>query len=509
MSEIIMRHGGNIIELSLDRGPLPPEIDNKLKAILQYTHLTSLRGVDAYDVMGNYRPTRSETRILHRVDSRGRLICSDGWRYRLQRTLQEMGHTVVCLSTDSPHPRTDRFDTDWDRIFECMDLRARQDEMMAAYETREQGYMNIPPGTGKTHLIAAYCLSHPKARIHVITDGVDIINRIYRHLIKYIPNVGLVGGGKRRFGRVTVISADSLHVVGEGFDDPLSKKSADVVIFDEFHKAGAPSILTQLAKYQNCKRYGLSGSVERFDGGDVQLEGIFGEELFSMTYQEAQALGLVVPVFVEWVKMDFDMPEIAESNGDHLERGGLWRNEKRNQKLAEKVREFADDVQVLVMVDKVDHAVHLKQFLPEFQLCYGTMKEYSTHVRTGMLDPANEPPMTPYRREKMRQQFEDGTLKKVIATDVWSTGVDFTGLSVLARADGRGNDTLDTQIPCRANRVVEGKPHALIIDCMDGFQNTLLRRSNARKRNYIKKGWQQLGLGNRRIGVNTARWNRA
>lgn len=522
-----MRRSGNIVELSLAGGRLPEDLEQRLKNELQYTHLTALRGVDAYDHLGNYRPTRTDLKILYKIsEATGRFNASVGWQYRLHEICRELGHEVVLIDLDPlDHPRPKRFDTDWDRMWEKMELRAKQDEILASLEqpwvvgydvkgntkhfTRDHGLVDVPPGVGKTYLLAAYVLAHPWARVHIITDGIDIIHRIFRHLTKYIPNVGMVGGGKCRFGpQVTVISADSLHKVAEGFNDPHSKQAADVVFFDEVHKAGAPTIISQLARYKNCKMYGLSANVgDRFDGADYQLEGIFGKVVFAMSYQEAEALGLVAPVRVEWVKMDFEIGQKERAlKGTAVEKWLIWRCDERNKRFAAKINEFAPDVQVLVLVSTVQHAVELKQYLPDFKLCYDQCKDYASYVRTGKLDPEDEPLMTPQRREQMRQQFEEGALKKVIATDVWSTGVDFAALSVVGRADGRDSRIADTQIPGRGNRIFEGKAYATLIDCMDGHHDTLLGRSNRRKRNYIKKGWKQVGLGGRRPGVEAAKW---
>lgn len=510
MSVITMRRGGNIIELSLNGGPLPPDIEQSFKNQLRYTHLYTLRGIDAYDHLGNYRPTRAEIKELYHIDRKGRFNASIGWQYRLRRELERSGYSVEVVDVDPPHPRPNRYEVIWDRIFERMDLRVKQDEILAAMEQYDHGLIDVPAGVGKTFLIGAYALAHPYARIHVITEGLDILNRIYRHLVKFIPNVGMVGGGKRRFGsHVTVISADSLHVVGEGFDDPSSPRAADVVFFDEVHKAGAPTILEQIRRYRRCKMYGLSASIgDRFDGADFQLEGIFGEVIFSMTYQEAEALGLVSPIRVEWVNMDFECPELLKNKkGAQMEKWLIWRNEERNRRFAQKMQEFDDDTQCLILVATVTHAVALKQFLPEYKLCYDQCKEYDLFVRRGLLDPRDEPPMTPARREQMRVQFEEGVLKKVIATDVWSTGVDFSALSVLGRLDGRDSRIMDTQAPCRANRIHEGKAYATVVDCMDYFHPTLQRRSNNRRRHYIKQGWTQVGLSTRRVGVKQAKQN--
>jgi superfamily II DNA or RNA helicase len=327
---------------------------------------------------------------------------------------------------DPPHPRPDRYLTDWDRLFARMDLRVRQDEMLAAWAANERGLTHVPAGVGKTFALAGYALAHPNARIHIVTDGIDIVKRIEGHLTKYIPNVGQVGGGKRRFGpRVTVISADSLHVVGEGFDDPNSPQAADVVFFDEVHKAAAPSILGELRKYRYCRMFGLSANVgDRPDGADKQLTGLFGEVIYRLSYQQAEADGLVSPVLVEWVRMNFDAgPALADMRGDELNKWGVWRNEERNRRLGARLAAFGPDEQVLVMVDKAEHAVRLQQFLPGYKLVYDQFKAYGDYVKNGLIDPDQNPPMTPRLRDQHRRDFEARRLLKVIATDVWSKRV--------------------------------------------------------------------------------------
>ncbi len=509
MSALSLRCGGNLVEFSQNGGPLPADLFEELCAQMRYTHIVTLRGEAAYDSFGHKRPTRTEVRLMYKITDKGRMVASIGWKYRMKRVATDMGYTVVESDTCPPHPRPDRYRVDWDRMFRVMDLRVKQDLMLTAMETHPHGLMHVPAGVGKTFVIGAYALSHPNARIHVVTDGLDIIQRIKRDLIRFVPNVGQVGGGKCQFGpHVTILSADSLHKIGEGFDDPRAKSAPDVVIFDEVHKAGAETTIRQLAKYQRARMYGLSANIgDRFDGADAQLEGVFGEVIFSMSYQEAQSLGLVAPVIVDWVKMDFEARGLADLSDSRFESEALWCNERRNRKFAERMLQFDDDTQCLVMVATVTHAVQLKQFLPGYKLCYDSCKDYQSFVRNGLLDPTDEPPMTAKRRDQMRRAFEAGELKKVIATDVWSTGVDFSALGVLGRADGRDSRIMDTQIPGRANRTYEGKEYATIIDCMDMFSDRTLRRSNNRKRTYAKYGWTQTGLASRRPGVEASRLN--
>ncbi len=500
MPLVLMRCGGNVLELSCDGGPLPMEFQKKCELALTYSHLYALRGADAYDAMGNYQPTRTETKTMWSLDRKGRFLASLGWRYRLEDMVRQAGYGFERVSVDHPHPRPDRYAVDWERLFERMDLRPKQDELLASLEPVDHGLIDIPPACGKTFNIAAYALAHYKARIHIVTEGLDILRRIDSHMTKFFPNVGFVAGSKQRFGeRITVISSDSLHKVGEGFDDPRSPRAADVVFFDEVHKAASPSVLEQVSKYKYARMYGLSASIDgRFDKAHAQLEGIFGRRVFTLTYPEAVALKLCAPVRVEWVNVSGFRSPGEGARGTRWEKLAIWTNDARNQAIADKVRSFPPDTQILVMVSRSEHAAHLKRFLPEFEMCYDQMDDYDRYVEAGYINPATDPKVTPQRRMEMLKQFEAGTLRRVIATDVWSTGVDFVNLGVVVRADARASAIMDIQIPGRANRIADGKEWAVIVDTMDEFDPAAESKSRSRERNYRSRGWTQVGLSRRR-----------
>lgn len=501
---LLLRYGGNLLELSSGGTSIPRDLYAAATAELQYDHVTHLRGQDVWHdpVTGEEVKVKVDRKVLYRIDDRGRFIASLGWKNPLLRMAENLGYRVDVQCVDPPHPRPNRYETDWVNMFRYLDLRVKQDEILAAIDSVDHGILDVVAGVGKTFLLAAYCLAHPRARVHVVTEGIDIINRIHRHLSAYLPNVGMVGGGHCEFGQVTVISADSLHKVAEGFDDPHSPRSTDVVFFDEVHKAATPSYLNELIKYRRCRMYGMSANVDdRADNADKQLRSLFGEVIYTLEYPEAERLGLVCPVRVEWVNIERSTHPLNNLSDTAFEKWAIWNNQHRNSEFARVMQTFDDQVQCLVMVSKVEHAVRLKQFLPEYKLCYGSeAKDYKKYINSGELDSRDEPPMTPARRAQMREAFERGDLKKVIATDVWSTGVDFAPLSILGRADGRDSRIMDTQIPCRANRIFEGKSYATIIDCMDNFDPGPKRKSQNRRRAYLKMGWTQHGATGRRRG---------
>ena len=62
-------------------------------------------------------------------------------------------------------------------------------------------------------------------------------------------------------------------------------------------------------------------------------------------------------------------------------RHGIWTNKVRNKRIATIAQKHYDEGdQVLVLVDKIEHLLHLAQLLPDFALCYGNIDEADENV---------------------------------------------------------------------------------------------------------------------------------
>ena len=97
--------------------------------------------------------------------------------------------------------------------------------------------------------------------------------------------------------------------------------------------------------------------------------------------------------------------------------------------------------------------------------------------------------MTPKIIAKIRKDFEENKLKKLIATNIFSEGVNFVHLKYLIRADGETSKISNTQIPGRLSRIMPGKTCAYLIDFVDHFSEWAYRRSQARFKDYKEAGW--------------------
>jgi superfamily II DNA or RNA helicase len=494
---IIAETNGNLTTLSLagDR-PLPADVLAALEGALTYTY----RGLnyaggrrwsnDADDSIGNRMSF--EERTLYRLagpDNRQMVVCS-GFLRRVETTLSGLGcGLLVSDTTPSEYgPGRPELAPDWDNVFQHFSLRTYQPEVLAAIAGNPCGIVEAPTGMGKGECLGMVRALYPRARLHIVVQGKDLVRDLVVRLTHLDPDVGQVGAGRKYFGRkTTVFSADSLK---------LSDGNCDILLADEVHSLATPSYLRHLGRYRYARCYGLTASAgRRLDGADIELEGLFGPLVYRLPYQAAQAAGLVVPVRVEWLNVVGPNPVEGMDDPVQRKRHGLWRHRLRNEILAEKSLSYGDDVQVLVMVETVDHLLRLRALLPGFRACYAaslTPNKVQRYRREGLMGPDERPP-TDRERDALRLDFENGKVTKAIANTVWLKGVNFRSLQVLVRGDAGSSDVRDVQMPGRVCRVDDkGKAVGILVDCLDHFDAGFYRRSLGRRRNYQSFGWEQV-----------------
>lgn len=273
---------------------------------------------------------------------------------------------------------------------------------------------------------------------------------------------------------------------------------ANGLLVHNCHRLCAPTFSYYLAHYRRARRFGFTATPEgRFDGADAKMEAVFGPRLYFMSYQEAQQLGMVLPIRVEWLPIHMDNPA-PDAKGVIKDRLGIWRNHVRHAVIAERLRQVPPDEQVLILVETIEHGAYLKHHLPDYRLVYSNCNptDYQNYLRMGYLNEHDDPYVTDYHRAQYREAFEDRRLLRAIATN-WDTGVDFTGLQVLVAAQGKASKIMAYQGPGRVSRLCQaiGKEKGLVIDCVDYFDKTLLERGRNRWRHYDEHGWEQVILG--------------
>lgn len=344
--------------------------------------------------------------------------------------------------------------------------------------------------THNTFIARQLAKIYPQAEIVLTVPFKDVACEIYRDLRREMrrDQVGMVGGGRNSPRRLTVAVSKSLH-----------KCSPDVnlVLADECHALLTESYIQAFNRFHRARLIGLTASpTGRSDQADEFGEAVFGPILCDVSYQDGVAGGNIVPITVRMVNVP-DGPDVSGRKDQvYVERVGLWLNDRRNRVIQESVRavenELGPEAQILIMVDKTEHAYALGQYLPEYTVVTGepTPERVKQMRRRGAMSKQQEP-CTDKQREQYKQEFEDLRLKRVIATKIWRQGVNFRDLACLVRADGKASAIDSVQVPGRLSRLgkTTNKESGLLIDFMDSFSPNLANRSRKRLQVYRKNGW--------------------
>ena len=490
----IVKKCGIFLELSEDgEKPLPREICRPLEDALCYSSFKPSFRTDKYSVNGSRNGDYINER-LYSYDEQGRMILMRGMFPRISEYLKSKSYDVLLLERgmqDKDLERPDRYVEDFDAVMAAFKFRPEQDICLAQMSAHDFGIVDAIPAFGKMYMIAMMCLLYPHAKIDIVTKSTQVCESIYDLILHYTPNVGRVGGGHKHHARITVYTADSLH---------HSRCEADILLCDEVHELVNDDKMRMLARYGNARMFGFTATKEtRADNMWRRLELLFGRTVFFMDYPRGVELGLVVPMIVQWLEIKmYEDPTAGMESKVERNRWGIWRNEVRNSAIGGICKQcLSEGLQTLVLVDTIDHALHLRQHMPAgTELCYGAGamqndRERRYYESRGLL--GKDDFMTSDRRELLREQFSSREVMCVIATSTWHVGVSFNSLQVVVRGDGAESDTRSVQLPGRVGRIdpKTGKEVGILVDCWDIWNSRFKDKAMARRRQYASQGWTQ------------------
>lgn len=421
------------------------------------------------------------------------MITSYGMCPQVRQWLRDNGYEVQCIEATPPEFNFNQLEPDWS-VLDRVQLRSGQRECLEAFVEAKHGIISAPVGFGKTFLLSLLVQMYPTAKFHICTKSRDVLNEIYSRIQLVTPEVGMYCGGRKDLdSRITCITAASLG--------SLPADDVAFFIFDECHQAAANTYSEAIIdKYRFSRNYGFSATPKgRSDGADRALTFLFGDVIYRMDYNEGVSNNLVVPITVDWIHSDFaDSSSSSWNSTTSKFRHLIWRNRHRNNLVKQYVENHCrDDQKVLVLVASVEHAVYLHKELPDFTMVYGDMStmDLNFYMKHGLL-PTDYEPIGPKDRKRLQEEFKNGELKRVIATDVWNTGVDFPDLDLVINASGRASSIMTTQGAGRGSRIFAGKTKATVVDFVDEFDgktSSFYRGSSARRKTYLAQGWKENG----------------
>lgn len=362
-------------------------------------------------------------------------------------------------------------------------------EMSSAFEPRDyqadardkacrqkRGIIKCATGGGKTAIGASIIAELGIGPFIFYVTSIDLLVQAQEEIEKFVRHhgvpisVGAIGGGKKEFGDVTVMTVQTavraLGVDPKGeyaYDDESEKDNTDIsdikkdiadliagakgYIADEVQHWAAKTCQL-IADYSESAyyRYGLSATPWRDAGDDIMIDACFGKCIVDISASfliDREYLVQPEILFLNLKKMHCPYKNYAS-----IYKHALKENPNRNNIIANIASRMYDEGRLpLVLVKHIDHGKALQKMIPGSEFLHGSLskKVREEHIRA------------------MRRR-ETGV---TIATSIFDEGVDVKPLDTVLLAGSGKSATRALQRIGRILRPFPGKEKAIAIDFND------------------------------------------
>jgi len=193
--------------------------------------------------------------------------------------------------------------------------RPYQNEALAAWDAAgRRGVVVLPTGAGKT-LVAALAIAHAATRALVLVPTIDLCHQMRQEFIQALgvadEVVGIVCAGDREWDRPIVVSTydSAAATLGRIADFGL-------LVADEVHHLPAPGYRAIAEAATAPYRLGLSATLARSDGREVDLDELIGPVVYTEKPETLSAEGYLAPYQVITLRVDLFPEERAAYERD-------------------------------------------------------------------------------------------------------------------------------------------------------------------------------------------------
>jgi superfamily II DNA or RNA helicase len=351
-------------------------------------------------------------------------------------------------------------------------LRGYQVDAIKIMLAEKIGICQMSTGAGKTLSAAAFLLHFPQARVLFTVPSTKLAAQTRKEFASFFNEpIGLVGGGKYIWERITVGIIDSLAIAAANNRSELSQ--VQIVFHDECHSCGSKSYLNTAQTLTSAEYIvGLSATPKRNDGCGLVMNAVCGEVNYIVKDEEVAAYGGInLPTYIQvkitdrYKQEKRPYPNLTgyQTPADILKayRYAISEYTHRNLVLTKIVDQLiklpSRQGNILVLFDYIDHGQTLQQMLKRqgigVPLIDGQVKKVAERKAS----------------QEMQAQFRANKFPVLLGSSVLRQGVDFPNLEFLVLAGASANDTNLFQGVGRAVRVNSDykKVRSVVIDIGD------------------------------------------
>jgi len=436
------------MKIEIREGPVYSEIDHPelIRDWLSYEKV--------YWRQGRYAKERRSFR-KSLVGKNGEFL--SGYVPRVKEYLEKKGHTIEVMDKVDAVPFT------WPEL-EGITFRKDQEEAIKEILLNGRGVWKAPTGSGKTILIAAVLKAYKGTGIVLVHT-----KALLRQTIEELEKFGLYDD------YVEVKMKQSFSNVIED----INSNYYDIVIVDEAHHVSSfDSQYAKILSYLEAPvRIGFTATTyEKEKENYLAMEGLLGPIIGETTYEDVKdELARPRMKFLKVPAMSEQKKKKLKGKYQLVYDEGIVHNRKRNQLIVEEAeRNIRDGRSVLIMVEKLNHGRILED------LCGISMPGEFVFLSAEDDDE---------KLKKETDKFKKGIRKGVIASRIWSEGLNIKSIGCVINAVGGKSEISSIQRFGRGLRADEGKVDVLLVDMLDTNHSYFQRHSMDRLCFYSEVGW--------------------
>ena len=166
-------------------------------------------------------------------------------------------------------------------------LRSEQEEAVRCWSEERRGCTVMPTGTGKTE-VALAAIAEVSLPTLVVAPVRDLMYQWHRRILERLGyDAGVIGDNAFRVRPVSVTTYDSACIHMEKFGNRFA-----MVVFDECHHLPGPVRRDAALMSAAPCRLGLTATMKRSDGAEVDLTTLIGPTVYEMAISEAKGRSL-------------------------------------------------------------------------------------------------------------------------------------------------------------------------------------------------------------------------
>lgn len=399
-----------------------------------------------------------------------------GFLPRIEKFCKEKGYTLLIEKPVMVVPPNDQqsFQSFLEKTKTLLgnDFRENQLEkqisLIRAAVDQKRGLLISPTGTGKTTLALGIASYFPTEKTLYMCHTKTLVTQTAKEFERYgFLVTKVMEGNKDQSGNIVVATRQSLI--------SMELEKYGVVMVDEVHHISDEncSYGTILQKIDTPLRFGFTAT---FDEVKLQakfaIEGNIGQVVGELTMEKAQEMKILAKPKLHIIKVPRQF--IDSRNYQDVYNEAVVYSRTRNRLIVKTIKGYTDKNKiVLVFVTKLAHGKEIQKI---------ALSIYNMKIE--MIQGITETSV----REEIKQSLKDKKTKAIIATTVWTEGVNIPALDCIILASGGKSELELAQKMGRGMRLSEGKNEMVLVDFIDNvkyLENHCLDRLTF----YIEKGW--------------------